>query len=147
MAQSEGRLVRDRAIWGRAVAVWLLIIVFESVHGMVRSVWLAPIVGDFEARQIGVVTGSILILAVTWASFGWLRPGSRKVLVAIGVLWAILTALFEITLGRYVFGAPWSRLLADYDLPHGGLMGLGLLLMASAPLIAHGFLTRRGFAL
>jgi hypothetical protein len=124
-----------------------MIIAVETVHGLLRAIWLVPLVGDLRSRQIGVFTGSLLILAITWVFFGWLRPESRRTLVAVGLLWVVLTVLFEVVLGRFVMGYQWGRLLADYDLAHGGLMGFGLLLMASAPLIAHAVLTRRGFAL
>ena len=129
------------------MVVWLMIIAVETVHGLLRAVWLVPLVGDVRSRQIGVLTGSVLILAITWVSFGWLRPESRRTLFAVGLLWVALTVLFEAVLGRFVMGYPWGRLLADYDLAHGGLMGLGLLVMASAPRIAQALLTRRGFAL
>ncbi len=50
----------------------------------------------------------------------------------IGVGWMVLTLGFEVLLGR-ALGAGWDRILADYDLPHGGLMPLGLLWLAVAP--------------
>jgi hypothetical protein len=112
--------------WGRAAAVWLVIIAAESVHGAARGLWLVPLVGDLGSRQIGVVTGSILILAITMASLDWLRAGSRRTLAEVGLLWAVLTVQFEFVVGRYVMGLTWTRLLADYDLAQGGLMGFGL---------------------
>ena len=50
----------------RAFAIWLLLITAEVVHGIVRTLVLTPAVGDFRARQIGVFTGSLLILLITW---------------------------------------------------------------------------------
>ena len=56
--------------WLRALAVWLAIVVAETLHGIARTLWLTPIVGDHAARQIGVGTGSVLIFtrtkAATW---------------------------------------------------------------------------------
>ena len=49
----------------RAFAVWLLLITAEVVHGIVRTLVLTPVVGDFRARQLGVFTGSLLILRIT----------------------------------------------------------------------------------
>jgi hypothetical protein len=132
--------------WGRAAAVWLAIIAAESVHGAARALWLVPLVGDLRSRQIGVVTGSMLILAITAASLDWLRAESRRALAVVGLLWAVLTMLFEFVFGRYVLGVAWGRLLADYDLAQGGLMGFGLMLMACAPLIAQAALRRWTFA-
>ena len=52
--------------------------------------------------------------------------------MAVGVLWAILTAAFELGLGRAT-GLGWDRILADYDVLRGGLMPLGLLAMVFTP--------------
>ena len=50
----------------RAMLVWLILIAVEFVRGILRALFLVPVVGDFRARQIGVSTGSILILAVAY---------------------------------------------------------------------------------
>jgi hypothetical protein len=41
----------------RAFLVWLVIIASETVHGILRGILLLPLVGDFPARQIGVLGG------------------------------------------------------------------------------------------
>ena len=43
--------------------MWLCIIVVEVLHGIARTTFLAPAVGDFRARQVAVFTGSFLILS------------------------------------------------------------------------------------
>ncbi len=48
----------------RAGLIWTLLMLVETVHGILRSLYLAPVVGDFRARQIGVGIGSLLILVV-----------------------------------------------------------------------------------
>ena len=35
----------------RAAAVWLLLMAAEVVHGTVRTLWVAPHVGDFRATR------------------------------------------------------------------------------------------------
>ncbi len=130
------------AVLGRAFAIWLLMMLIESVHGVLRALLLVPAVGDLPARQIGVFTGSLLILAVTYLSLGWLRLDTARLRLVVGIEWAILTLAFEAGLGRFVLGSPWSRLAADYDLAAGGLMGFGLLLVVCAPSIAYAFATR-----
>lgn len=121
---------------GRALAVWLGIIAAETVHGILRQLVLAPRVGDFRARQIAVFTGMAIILTIVTAAIRWLRLPDTRARLAVGGLWVVLTVAFEIGLGRLVLDASWSRILEDYDLPHGGLMGLGLLVLALSPLIA-----------
>jgi hypothetical protein len=120
---------------GRAVLVWLLIIAAESIHGTLRQLYVAPAVGDLPARQLGVFIGSAIVLAIAWLCSNWL--GARKLghQLQAGALWVLLTVVFEFSLGR-VLGYSWQRLLADYNLAAGGLMGLGLLFMLFAPALA-----------
>lgn len=60
----------------RATAVWLVIVAVESAHGILREWFLAPLVGDFRARQLAVFTGSLLILGATCLFERWMRAGT-----------------------------------------------------------------------
>jgi hypothetical protein len=123
----------------RGVAVWLVIIAVEVFHGVARTLLLAPIVGDFRARQIAVFTGSALILAVAALFIRWMQPTGLGGALAIGAVWLVLTLAFEVAFGRFVVRATWSRIWSDYDLAHGGLLPIGLLIETLAPAIAARF--------
>jgi hypothetical protein len=120
--------------WWRTLVVWLLIIGAESLQGIVRTLLLVPRIGDLRARQVGVLTGTAIILLVTWFSIRWLRVVSTRGLLASGAAWVALTVCFEIALGR-ALGYGWGSILADYDPRAGGFLGLGLLAMLLAPLL------------
>jgi hypothetical protein len=115
----------------------MAIILAESVHGALRTLYLAPLIGDFNARRVGVLVGSLLILAIALAFARWLGDLTRRQLFAIGAVWVVLTVAFEIVLGRLVLNAPWERILSDYDITQGGLMGFGLLVLWCSPWLAH----------
>lgn len=120
--------------WIRALAVWLLIMIAESIHGVLRQFLVVPLIGDLRARQVGVLTGTAIVFLVAWLLIRWVNTPDRRLLLGIGVLWVALTIVFEIVLGR-LLGLEWNRIFADYDLGHGGLMGLGLAAMLFMPLI------------
>lgn len=122
--------------WVRAFALWLMIVAAESLHGAVRTLFLAPVVGDFRARQISVFTGTAIIFLVAWLFSRWLRADSARSLLMVGAFWVLLTILFEVCLGRFALGYDWGRIFSDYDLGHGGLLGIGLVAMLFTPLIA-----------
>jgi hypothetical protein len=88
------------------------------------------------ARQIGVFIGSVLILLVAYLLVGWLRAPDRKSLMLVGILWLVLTVAFEFGVGHFVFGRSWESLGEDYDVPKGGLLPFGLVVLALSPLIA-----------
>ena len=120
----------------RALALLALIIMAEVVNGTVRTLAIAPLVGDFTARQIGTVTGCVLIGLIAWFGSPWLKARSPRAQWAVGLLWLVLTMVFEVTFGRLVAGASWQRLAADYNLAQGGLLGLGMLWLLCAPRLA-----------
>lgn len=124
----------------RAVMVWLLIIGVESVHGALRRLLLDPDTA-FALRQVSVGMGVLIVFVVTWACSRWMAVRSKPALLAIGVLWVILTLIFEFALGR-ALGMGWRELTAGYDLSRGELMPLGLLATAFAPWIVARLKTR-----
>ena len=118
----------------RGSFVWILIIAVETVHGIARTVFLEPAIGDLRAKQVSVFIGSSLILAIAFIFVRWLKGSYVSEFVAVGIMWVGLTIGFEILLGRLVIGLSWDRIGSDYDLASGGLMPLGLLVMLFAPL-------------
>jgi hypothetical protein len=120
----------------RDFAVWLVLIAVETVHGILRTMLLVPLVGDLPARQIGVPIGSFLIFAVACLCIRWIAATTKLRLLGVGLLRAVLTVLFEIGLGRLVLDLPWDWITEDDDLTRGGFLGLGLLFVAVSPLLA-----------
>jgi hypothetical protein len=120
----------------RALVVWLVIIAVETVHGILRTLLLVPMMGDFPARQVSVFTGSLLIFGVTFLFIKWIAARTRLELLVVGTIWVLLTILFEISLGRLLLDLSWDRITEDYNITRGGLLGFGLLFMAVSPLLA-----------
>lgn len=116
----------------KAIAVWILIVIAESIHGTIRQLFIAPMIGDMLSRQVGVFVGLAIILLISWLSARWLGAKTLKNQLQVGALWVVLIVVFEVGLGT-AFGYTRERILSDYNLAQGGLMGLGLLFMLLAP--------------
>ncbi len=123
-------------IFLRSIAIWIIFIIIESLNGMIRTLWLVPSMGDLQAHQISFVTGSLLILIIATIFVRWLNISNFSQLIGVGVLWMLLTVVFEFGLGRFVFRYSLAQIAADYNLSQGRLMSIGLLLLVIAPLIA-----------
>ena len=134
--------VERRGWLRRGLAVWLLIAAAETVHGTLRTLFLAPRVGDLASRQIGVFTGSLMILLIAVLTIGWIGARRPRSLAALGGLWLVLMLAFEVTLGR-AFGLSWARIAADYRPSEGGFMLVGMAVLALAPTLAFRFQSRR----
>lgn len=123
-------------IFLKAIIVWLVFIIAESINGTVRMFWLVPLLGDVNAHQISFIMGSLLILAIATISIKWLHASRTSQLIKVGLLWLLLTVVFEIVLGRFILGYSWQRIAADYNLLQGGLMPIGLVFLVLSPVIA-----------
>jgi hypothetical protein len=123
----------------RAIAVWAVLVVVESIHGSLRRLVLEPWIGDFAARQVSVFIGSLLIVVAAILFIDWIAPRSRRQLTSIGMMWVLLTLAFEVGAGRFLLYYSWQRILSDFNLLEGGLLGFGLVVMGFAPRIAASF--------
>ena len=89
----------------RSLAIWLVIICAEILHGIARGIFLVPRVGEFRSNQIGVFTGSIIILVIALVFVRWIGATRPAQLLMVGFLWLGLTLAFEVLFGRFVIGA------------------------------------------
>ncbi len=108
----------------------------ETLHGIARGVFVVPYMGDLLSRQIGVVSGSILIFIVVIGLIKWLGITDRTTLLGVGIFWVVLTVVFEFALGYFAMGMPLNEIIAAFDPQRGSLMPFGLAFLAFSPLIA-----------
>ena len=85
------------------------------INGGIRQGLITPRTGDTAGRAIRTVLLCAAILVLCWLTIGWMRPSTARGVWSIGALWVTLTLAFEFLAGHYVFGTPWSELLADYN--------------------------------
>jgi hypothetical protein len=119
-------------MWLRATLVWMLIMLAETGHGVVREVFIAPAIGGLRARQLGVLVGCIIVFVIALLLARWMKAGSRRDQFRVGAYWVALTLVFEFALG-HAMGLSWTRLFSDYNPAHGGFMLLGLVFLFLTP--------------
>ena len=120
----------------KAILAAALIALAEMIHGILRVALLNPLVGDRRARQIGVFTGSAIILVIAWLLSPWIHATRAGELLAVGFVWLVLLLAFEVAVGRWLMRAPWRRIASDFDLRRGGLLGIGMAVILVAPYLA-----------
>ncbi len=125
----------DRTYWFRALGLWVVLMLVETLQGLWRVKVLAIWIGEAAAREVSVFTGSLVILLITFACIGWISARSARTLL-LGLTWVALTVVYEFVLGRFVFHQTWSDIASDFDLLHGRLLPIGLLILLFSPLLA-----------
>jgi hypothetical protein len=119
----------------RGLLVWLLVMLVETVHGVLRELLLVPQMGEEAAGRIGWPVGMILVLAVSIMTIRWTGVRGRWNLLGLGALWAALTFGFEILIG-ILRGLTTSGIMDEINPMAGGLMLYSLAVMFVAPLVA-----------
>ncbi len=116
--------------------MFLLIACAEMLHGIWRVRFLNRRVGDRRARQLGLISGSLIIITISWLTIPWIAPHSVNACFAIGGVWVILMTTFECGVGRFIFKMKWNRILRDFNPREGGYMGIAMLFLFLCPLFA-----------
>lgn len=126
----------DLEVTGKALSIWLGILVLAMANGMLRETVLVPAIGRTPGLVFSGVLLSIVILAVAYLALPWLGAMHVARTIAIGIGWVLLTLAFEFTFGRLVQGKPWPEILAAYTFRDGDIWPVVLLVTASAPYVA-----------
>ena len=120
----------------RALVVWVGLLGLAIVNGGVREALIIPRTGELAGQAISTISLCVLILALAWLTIGWVQPASASEAWKIGTLWVVLVLAFEFLAGHYLFGTPWSELLADYNVMRGRIWPLVLVTTFVAPYLA-----------
>lgn len=120
----------------KSIVIWLVFILAESLNGAARIFWLVPLLDDSLAHQVSFATGSVLVLTIATLFIRWLHTSHVSQLLGVGILWFLLTVVYEICLGLFILGYSWQQIGADYNLVQGGLMPIGLVWLMLSPFVA-----------
>lgn len=121
----------------RAGLGWLLLLLAAILNGAIREALFSPAWGGPAAHVASTILLCGFILGLGWWLLPWLAPGSRGAAWRVGGGWLLLTVAFEFLGGHFLFGAPWSKLLADYDLTRGRIWILVLVVTALTPPVVY----------
>jgi hypothetical protein len=112
---------------------WIPMVFIAVGNGVLRVTTFGKVLPELRAHQLSTGTGIVLIGAYVWTVIRLWPPSSARQAVTIGLVWTVLTVTFEFSFGHLVMGAPWGRLLHDYDILHGRLWLVFLAWLTAAP--------------
>ena len=118
----------------RGLLVWLIIMLVESIHGVLRGLVLTPRLGEEASSRIGWPIGLLLVLLVSYLAIRWTGLRRTRDLLVLGAIWAVLTAGFEVAVG-IARGMGNETILAALH-PATGTIPYSALVMFLAPLVA-----------
>ncbi len=105
----------------------------EMLHGIARTVWLAPRVGKDKALKLSIFSGSLLALGVCYAFVPGIGLTGLPEHLLLGVGLAVFMAAFDIGVGRFIMRFKWPRIWRDFNPSSGNYLSFGLVLLALMP--------------
>lgn len=125
-----------RTVVLKACALWLLLLVLAILNAAIREQLLAPWVGPRFALPLSGLSLSLLIFFATLGVVPWLKAGNAARYGMVGVMWLVMTILFEFLFGHFVSGRPWAELVDAYNILTGNLWPVVLLVITVSPYVA-----------
>ena len=130
-------ITSDKDIVARYALVWVVMIFVAIFNAILREAIFGTFLSPLAAHQFSSVTAILLFFFVAYLfSMRWAIQ-SKKQAIIVGLMWVILTPIFEFSFGLLVMGHPLNYLLNDYNLFAGRVWGLVLFSIALIPYIVY----------
>ena len=120
----------------KALILWVAILVLAILNGTMREKALIPALGTFAGLIASGIVLSACIALVAFLAAPWYGPLRPSQYWLIGLLWLLLTLLFEFSFGRFIQHKDWAQLLQAYTLKGGNLWPVVLAFTLLAPWLA-----------
>ena len=117
----------------KAIAIWLVIVIMAIVNAAIREAVLIPTIGSALALPVSGLLLSAIVFLIAFIAIPWFNSAENKIYITVGIIWFMLTLLFEVLFGYFVTGKTWSEIVQVFDLRKGDLFILVLLMTLIAP--------------
>jgi hypothetical protein len=121
-------------MWKHFLA-WFPMVAIAVGNGALRQLWYGRFLDELAAHQVSTLLGLILLGLYMRAVLRRWPPGSAARASGVGLMWLGLTVAFEFIFMHYAAGAPWDKLLADYNLLAGRVWVTVPLWVGAAPYV------------
>ena len=107
----------------------------ETLHGIARTIFVVPKIGNKRAKQYSVISGTLLAFAVCYVMVPWLDINVEYQLVLVGLVLAVFMAIFDIVLARFVVRLKWKNIIDDFNPAKGNYLIFGMILLIIIPYV------------
>jgi hypothetical protein len=117
----------------RYVLAWIPMLVIAVANGALRQATFANVMPELRAHQLSTLMASVLIGLFIWLIIRTWPPSSGSQALLVGLVWLLLTVVFECFMGVVLAHRPLSQVLHDYNLLAGRVWVLFLIWLTLAP--------------
>ena len=116
----------------KSISIWLLIIPFAILNGVLRESVLNRLLGQSIALPVSGILLSLFILLISYFLIPKLKATNSRTYCNIGLIWVVLTLIFEFGMGLSM-GESFSKMLSAYN-PFSGNLWLLVLMVTGVSL-------------
>jgi hypothetical protein len=116
--------------------LWLPMIAIAFANAAVRELVIIKHFNEFRAHQLSTLSLIILCSIYMWFVFPVLTIQHSKQALLIGLVWVLLTVVFEFSLGRLT-NKSWEYLFRDYNILAGRIWLLFLFCLFILPYLLY----------
>jgi hypothetical protein len=117
------------------LGAWLVFMVSAIVNGAFRVSVLQMSLSEHLAHLISTAILCVVLFIEIDVFLGLVGDYSDASLLALGVMWTLLTVAFEFGFGHYVAGDSWGTLLENYNVGKGRVWPAVLLVVLITPVL------------
>lgn len=118
------------------ILLWLPMILIAFANAMLREMVIIKHYSEYHAHQLSTITLIIFCALYVWLVYPMLQIQRPAHAWVIGMLWVLLTVIFEFALGRLT-GKSWTFLLENYNLLAGRIWLIFLISLLFLPYLVH----------
>jgi hypothetical protein len=120
----------------RLILWWMPMIVIAIANGTLRQFVLLKYMDELKAHQLSTIILIVFCAVYLWFVFPGMQIGQGRQALMTGLLYVILTIIFEFGLGR-MNNRSWDLLLQDYHIFKGRIWPLFLLALLVLPYLIY----------
>ena len=120
-------------LWIKISSICLMLASVETLHGIARTIFVVPRIGNKRAKQYSVISGTLLAFAVCYIMVPWLNINVDYQLILIGLVLAVFMASFDIILARFVVKMKWESIINDFNPAKGNYLIFGMIALIIIP--------------
>jgi hypothetical protein len=117
------------------LVAWLVFMITAVINGTFRVSQLQLAMSEYRAHLVSTLLLCLALLIEISVFLELVGDYSQGWLIALGVMWMLMTLVFEFGFGR-LMGQSWATLLENYDVPHGRIWPLVLIVVLLTPVLA-----------
>lgn len=114
---------------------WWAFMITAVINGTIRVSQLQLAMSEYRAHVVSTLLLSLALLFEISVFLELVGDYSQGWLIALGAMWFLLTLVFEFGFGR-LMGQSWATLLENYDVLHGRIWPLVLIVVLLTPVLA-----------